>query len=88
MPEATWNEPKLDPSLAPHMATLLAARGNVEAAAREVDALFDGGLPWKLDGRLLTTDAAYALLSLHDYLNDLRIAIENGVVAEERPSHA
>lgn len=59
----------------------------VEEAARELDALFDvrdegpqsvsGNLDeWKLDGRRMTGAASMALLSLHDYLNDVAQARE------------
>lgn len=49
-----------------------AAFGNVAKAARVLDALFDGEPGrWTLDGRVLTDDASTALLSLHDYLNDV-----------------
>lgn len=46
-------------------------------AAREVDKLFDGEPGcWTLDGQKVDDDAAHALLSLHDYLNDLAIGAE------------
>jgi len=44
----------------------------MEAAAREVTAMLSGSPGrWKLDGRRVSEDAADALLSLHDYLNEL-----------------
>lgn len=55
----------------------LAALGNVERAARELDALFemDGG-DYTLAGEPIETAAGAALLSLHDYLNDVENARE------------
>lgn len=44
----------------------------METAARELDRLFGGNAHrWTLDGRKVTDEAAQALLSLHDYLNEL-----------------
>ncbi len=52
-----------------------AALLNVETAARELDALFGGTAgAWILDGQDVDGEAASALLSLHDYLNDVLIA--------------
>lgn len=55
---------------------LTRALAHVEAAARELDALFDGDPGgWRLGGQVLTNiDASSALLSLHDYLNDATTA--------------
>ncbi|MET0601831.1 MAG: hypothetical protein ABW167_07565 [Baekduia sp.] len=45
---------------------------NAERAAREVTKLLDGAPgEWTLDGEQLTDEAASALLSLHDFLNDV-----------------
>lgn len=52
-----------------------AALLNMERAARELDALFDGEPDaWRLDGVWVAPAAATALLSLHDYLNDVDAA--------------
>lgn len=57
------------------ISVLVAAQLNVEGAARELDALFGGDYGrWTLDGRVVTDDASIALLSLHDYLNDVTVA--------------
>jgi hypothetical protein len=62
---------------AEQVAAFTDAATNVEQAARELDALFDGEVShWTLDGKKVTEDAAAALLSLHDYLNDLQNARE------------
>jgi hypothetical protein len=61
-----------------------AALLNVEKAARELDVFFTGRPGrWKLDGRLLSEDAAIALLSLHDYLNELEAARTYPDLAEQ-----
>lgn len=45
---------------------------NVERAAREVTKLLDGEpSQWTLDGVEISEEAASALLSLHDFLNDV-----------------
>lgn len=45
---------------------------NVIRAAREVDAFVSAdGPPFRFDGRSPSEDAQSALLSLHDYLNDV-----------------
>lgn len=50
---------------------LTKALAHVEAAARELDALFGGDAgAWTLDGEPVDGEAVSALLSLHDYLND------------------
>lgn len=49
---------------------------SVEGAARELDALFDGAPGrWTLAGEEIEEEAATALLSLHDYLNDVTFAL-------------
>lgn len=62
----------------PSLCDLAKMLRQVDRSARAVDALF-GGQPegWTLDGQAVTTDAATALLSLHDYLND----VTNGLAA-------
>lgn len=47
----------------------------VERAARELDEFFDGKPGrWTLDRRVLSDGAADAMLSLHDYLNEVAYA--------------
>jgi hypothetical protein len=49
---------------------------NVEGAARELDALFEGAPGhWTLAGEKIDEEAVTALLSLHDYLNDVTFAL-------------
>jgi hypothetical protein len=51
---------------------------NVEKAARELDELFYGEPDaWRLDGMHVGSEASSALLSLHDYLNDVTNARED-----------
>ena len=69
-------------------AVLVGALERVEAAAREVDALFGepmrntprnlAGFPlrWRFDGHAVSEEASMALLSLHDHLNDVQNARE------------
>jgi hypothetical protein len=55
------------------------AFANVVRAARAVTEHFAPDQPWRFDGKRLSDEAADALLSLHDYLNDVereRAAVE------------
>jgi hypothetical protein len=57
--------------------TVEEALERVVASAEAVDRMLGGTYPrWTLDGRALTEEAGTELLSLHDHLNDLRIARE------------
>lgn len=52
---------------------ILKSLENVESAARELDAMFHGNVGrWTLAGREIPTEVSDALLSLHDYLNDVQ----------------
>lgn len=59
----------------PRLPTEHEALLSVERAARELDALFDGKPGcWTLGGwRVVNDDVSEALLSLHDYLNDVEV---------------
>lgn len=67
-----WPDHKHVPAAELDADILHAALLNVERSARELDGLFDKcGTKWMLGRHSVSTEVAGALLSLHDYLNDV-----------------